>query len=104
MFNKAEILYSNIRNLSECPSIVKSVNASVSRPKVVMPKRTEQTLGENALDATAGLRKELSDKRFEYSEAYRNPKANQDTILRLQGKIADLQDEIAEKAPLGCGW
>jgi mono/diheme cytochrome c family protein len=56
------------------------------------------------LDATAGLRKELSDKRFEYSEAYRNPKANQQTILRLEGEIADLQDKIAEKAPLGCEW
>ena len=56
------------------------------------------------MDATTGLRKELYDKRFEYSEAYRNPQANQDTILRLQGEIADLQDEIAEKAPLGCGW
>jgi hypothetical protein len=56
------------------------------------------------LDATAGLRKELSNKRFEYSEAYRNPKANQETILQLEGEIADLQDKIAEKAPLGCGW
>jgi mono/diheme cytochrome c family protein len=56
------------------------------------------------LDATAGLRKELSNKRFEYSEAYRNPKANQETILRLEGEISDLQDKIAEKAPLGCGW
>lgn len=56
------------------------------------------------LDATASLRKELSNKRFEYSEAYRNPKANQDTILQLEGEIADLRDTIAEKAPLGCGW
>jgi mono/diheme cytochrome c family protein len=56
------------------------------------------------LDATAGLRKELSNKRFEYSEAYRNPKANQETILQLEGEIADLQDKIAEKAPLGCAW
>lgn len=56
------------------------------------------------LDATAGLRKELSNKRFEYSEAYRNPKKNQETILRLEGEIADLQDKIAEEAPLGCGW
>ena len=56
------------------------------------------------LDTTAGLRKELSNKRFEYSEAYRNPRANQETILRLEGEIAELQDKIAEKAPLGCGW
>jgi cytochrome c553 len=56
------------------------------------------------LNATAGLRKELSEKRFEYSEAYRNPKANQETILQLEGEIANLQDKIAEKAPLGCGW
>ena len=56
------------------------------------------------LDATAGLRKELSDKRFEYSEAYRNPKKNQETILKLEGEIAELQNKINEKAPLGCGW
>jgi len=56
------------------------------------------------LDATAGLRKELSDKRFEYSEAYRNPKKNEEAIIQLEGEIADLQDKIAEKAPLGCGW
>jgi mono/diheme cytochrome c family protein len=56
------------------------------------------------LDSTAGLRRDLSDKKFEYYEAYRNPKANQETIFRLEGEIADLQDKIAEKAPLGCAW
>ena len=56
------------------------------------------------LDETAGLRKELHDKRFEYSEAYRNPKTTPETIVKLEREILDLQKKIFAKAPLGCGW
>ncbi len=56
------------------------------------------------LDETAGLRKELYDKRFEYSEAYRNPKTTPETIVKLEREILDLQKKIYAKAPLGCGW
>jgi mono/diheme cytochrome c family protein len=56
------------------------------------------------LDETAELRKELYNKRFEYSEAYRNPKTTAETIVQLEREIYDLQKKIYAKAPLGCGW
>lgn len=54
------------------------------------------------LDETAGLRKELSNKRFEYREALRNPKITQETETKLRKEINELQEEISKKAPLGC--
>lgn len=39
------------------------------------------------LDETAGLRKGLNDKRFEYSESYRNPKTTPETIVKLEREI-----------------
>ncbi len=56
------------------------------------------------LDETAGLRRELYNKRFEYSEAYRNPKTTAETLVQLEREIYDLQKKIYAKAPLGCGW
>ena len=56
------------------------------------------------LDETGGLRKELHDKRFEYSEAYRNPKTTPEALVKLEREILDLQKKIYAKAPLGCGW
>jgi hypothetical protein len=56
------------------------------------------------LDETAGLRKELHDKRFEYSEAYRNSKTTPETLVKLERDIFDLQKKIFAKAPLRCGW
>jgi hypothetical protein len=56
------------------------------------------------LDETAGLRRELYNKRFEYSEAYRNPKTTAETIVQFEREIYDLQKKIYAKAPLGCGW
>jgi len=59
------------------------------------------TSGDNQkfLDETAGLRKELNEKQFEYAEAVRNPKTDEKTIAKLQKEITDLQDKITEKAP-----
>jgi hypothetical protein len=54
------------------------------------------------LDETAGLRKELYNKRFEYGEALRNPKTTQETEAKLRKEIDELQGEISKKAPLGC--
>jgi len=56
------------------------------------------------LDDTAKLRKELHNKRFEYFEAYRNPKTTQETLLKLDKEIYDLQNKIYSAAPLGCRW
>ena len=54
------------------------------------------------LDGTSGLRKELHDKRFEYTEALRNPKTTSETDARLRKEIDELQGEISKKAPIGC--
>lgn len=56
------------------------------------------------LDETAGLRKELYDKNFEYSEALRNPKTTAETTAKLDREIRDLQEKIYSKAPRGCAW
>ena len=49
------------------------------------------------LDETAGLRKEFHDKRFEYSEAYRNPKTTPETIVKLEREILDLRRKSLRK-------
>lgn len=50
------------------------------------------------LDATKELRKKLHDKRFEYAEAARNPKANKADLLKKKKEMWDLQQKIHEKA------
>lgn len=54
------------------------------------------------LEESAGLRKEIHDKRFEYLEALRNPKTTTETNAKLQKDIDELQQEIYKKTPLGC--
>ncbi|MEF9476303.1 MAG: hypothetical protein L0958_06440 [Candidatus Mariimomonas ferrooxydans] len=49
------------------------------------------------LDGTAGLRKELHSKKFEYFEVLRNPKTKPETITKLEKKIQELQSKIYEK-------
>lgn len=51
------------------------------------------------LDETAGLRKDLHEKRFEYFEAVRDPKTTNDTIAKLEREIYTIQEKIREKAP-----
>ena len=51
------------------------------------------------LDDTADLRKKLHNKRFEYSEAARNPGTTRKSILKLEKEMIDLQWKIYEKAP-----
>ena len=55
-------------------------------------------------DENAGLRKDLHNKRFEYSEAYRNPKTTPETIVKLDREIRELYEKIRAKAPQGCWW
>ena len=55
-------------------------------------------------NATIKLRKEFYDKKFEYFETLRNPKATGETAARLYKELKDLQGKIFAKAPLGCGW
>jgi len=55
-------------------------------------------------DETAELRKELHNKRFEYSEALRNPRAASESIAKEEKAIRDLQEKIYAKNPQGCWW
>jgi len=56
------------------------------------------------LDETATLRKELYNKRYEYMEAFRNPKTTPETTAKLEKEVRELQNKIHKKAPQGCWW
>ncbi|HOC45397.1 MAG: hypothetical protein PHT96_05090 [Syntrophorhabdaceae bacterium] len=56
------------------------------------------------LDDTAPLRKELHDKRFQYWETLRNPKAKPDDVAAQEKAIRDLQEKIYSMNPKGCWW
>jgi hypothetical protein len=51
------------------------------------------------LDATSSLRKKLHNKKFDYSEAIRNPDTKRGTMLKIEKEILDLQWQIYEKSP-----
>jgi len=51
------------------------------------------------LDDTAKLRKELYNKRYEYFEAFRNPKTTPETTAKLEKEVRELQEKIHKKAP-----
>jgi hypothetical protein len=53
-------------------------------------------------DDTAGLRKELNNKRFEYFEAVRNPKTTGEALAKIEKEVRDLQEKIYAKGPVGC--
>jgi hypothetical protein len=54
------------------------------------------------MDETAGMRKDLHNKRYEYFEAVRNPKTTPETAAKLEKELRELQGKIYEKAPQGC--
>jgi hypothetical protein len=51
------------------------------------------------LDETADLRRDLHEKRFEYSEALRDTDTTPKTIAKLEEEIRGLQEKIREKSP-----
>jgi hypothetical protein len=51
------------------------------------------------LDETAGMRRDLHDKKFEYFEATRDPEKNHDKLTKLEKEIYEIQSKIREKAP-----
>jgi hypothetical protein len=53
-------------------------------------------------DETAGLRKELHTKRFEYFEAARNPKTTGEALTKIEKEVRELQEKIYAKGPIGC--
>lgn len=50
------------------------------------------------LDETAGLRREMHNKRFEYMEAQRNPNTTRGELAEIEKEIYDIQAKIQEKA------
>ncbi|MBI5739515.1 MAG: hypothetical protein HZA16_02240 [Nitrospirae bacterium] len=58
-----------------------------------------QTSDPKFLDETRELRKGLHDKRFEYSEAVRNPETSQEYLTKLEKDMADLREQISVKLP-----
>jgi hypothetical protein len=50
------------------------------------------------MDDTVDLRKELNNKRFEYSEMMRNPNASPEDRSSLEKEIFNLQQQLQEKA------
>ena len=53
------------------------------------------------LDETKDIRKELHNKKFEYSEAIRNPETTSETVTKLEQEIQTLQEKLYAKAPRG---
>ena len=53
------------------------------------------------LDETAGLRKELNEKKFDYFEAIRHPNTDPETVAKLEQELGELQDKLYAKAPQG---
>lgn len=53
-------------------------------------------------DDTAGTRKELHTKRYEYFEAIRNSKTTPETIAKLEKEIRGFQEKVYSKAPQDC--
>lgn len=54
------------------------------------------------LNDTVEQRKKLHEKRFEYAEAYRDPKSTNEKLDKLRKEIVELEDKVAEKAPRNC--
>ena len=50
------------------------------------------------LEDTVGLRKELNDKWFEYSEAQRNPNTTQEQLAAIEKQVIDIRTKLQEKA------
>lgn len=55
-------------------------------------------------DDTVQLRKQLHDKRFEYMEVARDPKATGAHLAKVDKEIRELQKQLYHKAPLVCRW
>ncbi|MCX5834879.1 MAG: hypothetical protein NTV99_10305 [Deltaproteobacteria bacterium] len=54
------------------------------------------------LNETAGLRKELHMKRYEYNEAVNDPKAKPEALSKLEKEMLELRQKIRDKNPSVC--
>lgn len=59
---------------------------------------------EKFLDETAGLRKDLSGKRFDYYEALRNPSTSSDALDRMEKEMSELDRKISAVNTHHCWW
>ena len=50
------------------------------------------------LDETAGLRKQMNEKMFEFNEERRSPDANSDQLAKLKKELIDIRSMIQKKA------
>jgi hypothetical protein len=50
------------------------------------------------LDATTDLRREMHNKRFEISEAMRNPETTRATLLKMQKEMLEIKVKMYERA------
>jgi len=72
-------------------------------PGMIGPGYSQQNEAcQKFFDDTAGMRKDLHTKRYEYFETIRNPKTMPETVAKLEKELRELQEKIYEKAPQGC--
>ena len=56
------------------------------------------------LNETAGLRKELYMKRYDYYEAMNDPKTKPETLSKMEKEVLDLRQKIRDKNPSSCWY
>jgi hypothetical protein len=67
-------------------------------------RRPQSQACRSFFNETQGLRKDLMNKKFEYSEALQNPKTSEDALSNLENQIDDLEGKIQAKNTKGCWW
>jgi len=85
------------------PSMMHGYGGYGMGPGMMGPGYSQQNEAcQKFFDETAGPRKELYNKRYEYFEATRNPKSTPESVANLGKEIRELQGKIYSKAPQGC--
>ncbi|MBC8412425.1 MAG: hypothetical protein ISR96_06530 [Nitrospira sp.] len=54
---------------------------------------------QKAFEETTALRREMHEKKFEYNEARRNPKATNEEIAKLESEVKEMHEKISGKFP-----
>jgi len=72
--------------------------------KVPYDQRTQNEACKRFLDETSGLRKDLHNKRFDYSEALRDSGTTSVDLARREQEIKELRINIDGKNPQSCRW
>jgi len=56
------------------------------------------------LNETAGLRKELYMKRYDYYEGMNDPETKPETLSKMEKEVLDLRQKIRDKNPSSCWY